>query len=172
MVEVRAVTVKGAPAEVALPPALPRRGVLRDQRPQLRLLRHLSCLPQRSLAAAQLPLQAAVTDHVDQLQDPPPKIGPRNRTNAACPIDRGALVSQMRRRPFTGQSRGGCSAGQRGSSSTASTVSTAACANGRQVVLVGFRAQRVFKVNDLYTALYIYLAALTAFLGWWARFPR
>jgi hypothetical protein len=29
-----------------------------------------------------------------------------------------------------------------------------------------------FKVTDLYTALCIYLAALTAFLGWWARFPR
>jgi hypothetical protein len=33
-------------------------------------------------------------------------------------------------------------------------------------------ARRAFKVTYLYTALCIYLAALTAFLGWWARFPR
>jgi hypothetical protein len=29
-----------------------------------------------------------------------------------------------------------------------------------------------FKVIYFYAALCIYLAALTAFLGWWARFPR
>lgn len=29
-----------------------------------------------------------------------------------------------------------------------------------------------FDVTYVYTALCFYLAALTAFLGWWARFPR
>ena len=32
--------------------------------------------------------------------------------------------------------------------------------------------QRAFKVTYLYTALCLYVAALTAFLGWWARFRR
>jgi hypothetical protein len=29
-----------------------------------------------------------------------------------------------------------------------------------------------FKVTYFYTALCIYVATLTAFLGWWARLPR
>lgn len=31
---------------------------------------------------------------------------------------------------------------------------------------------RSYELTYFYTALCIYLAALTAFLGWWARFPR
>ena len=28
------------------------------------------------------------------------------------------------------------------------------------------------QMNPIYAALCIYVAALTVFLGWWARFPR
>jgi hypothetical protein len=77
MVEVGTVTVKAAAAEVALPPAAGRRCVLRDQLPlrerlpRFRLLTRLFRLLQRSFAAAQLSLEAPVSQHVNQFHETP-----------------------------------------------------------------------------------------------------